>query len=86
MTISALHSSRKHEVPASPCIDPVVGAILSGWRYDVSALSPAMRTDYDQHLEDCAHCRSKQRLHRTVDVLLLSVSTLSIFAFFWPQW
>ena len=71
----------KHRVPASPCIDPVVGAILSGWRYDISALSPEMRTDYDQHLEDCGHCRSKQRLHRAVDVLLISVSTLSIFAF-----
>ncbi len=71
----------KHRVPVSPCIDPVVGAILSGWRYDISALSPEMRTDYDQHLADCMHCRSKQRLHRTVDVLLITVSTLSIFAF-----
>lgn len=66
----------------SVCTDPVVGAILSGWRYDISSLSPTMRTDYDQHLSDCAHCRSKQRLHRTVDVLLISVSTLSIMAFF----
>lgn len=65
----------------SICTDPVVGAILSGWRYDISGLSPAMRTDYDQHLCDCAHCRSKQRLHRTVDVLLISVSSLSILAF-----
>ncbi len=65
----------------SLCADPVVGAILSGWRYDISGLSPAMRTDYDQHLCDCAHCRSKQRLHRTVDVLLISVSSLSILAF-----
>ena len=63
------------------CTDEVVGAILSGWRYDISSLSPAMRTDYDQHLSDCAHCRSKQRLHRTVDVLLISVSSLSILAF-----
>ena len=66
----------------SICNDPVVGAILSGWRYDISGLSPTMRTDYDHHLSDCAHCRSKQRLHRTVDVLLISVSTLSILAFF----
>jgi len=65
----------------APCTDHVVGAILSGWRYDVSGLSPAMRTDYDQHLSECAHCRSKQRLHRTVDVLLISVSSLSILAF-----
>lgn len=66
---------------SSVCTDHVVGAILSGWRYDISSLSPAMRTDYDQHLSDCAHCRSKQRLHRTVDVLLISVSSLSILAF-----
>ena len=65
----------------SLCADPVVGAILSGWRYDISGLSPAMRTDYDQHLSECAHCLSKQRLHRTVDVLLISVSSLSILAF-----
>ena len=64
------------------CIDQVVGAILSGWRYDISGLSPAMRKDYDQHMSECSHCRSRQRLHRTVDVLLISVSTLSIVAFF----
>jgi hypothetical protein len=64
------------------CSDPIVGAILSGWRYDLSALSPAMRKDYDLHMAECSHCRSKQRLHRTVDVLLISVSTLSIVAFF----
>lgn len=81
MNTSAYDTPSKHRVPASPCIDPVVGAILSGWRYDISGLSPEMRTDYDQHLSDCGHCRSKQRLHRTVDVLLISVSTLSIFAF-----
>lgn len=75
------HFSIKNSVPGSPCVDPVVGAILSGWRYDISELSPEMRTDYDQHLSDCGHCRSKQRLHRTIDVLLISVSTLSIFAF-----
>lgn len=66
---------------AGPCSDPVVGAILSGWRYDISGLSPAMRTDYELHLSECGHCRSKQRLHRTVDVLLISVSSLSILAF-----
>ena len=81
MSPSAPPLRNKPRVPASPCVDPVVGAILSGWRYDISALSPEMRTDYEQHLADCGHCRSKQRLHRTVDVLLITVSTLSIFAF-----
>ena len=63
------------------CIDQVVGDILSGWRYDISGLSPAMRTDYDQHLSDCGHCRRRQRIARTIDVLLISVSSLSIVAF-----
>jgi hypothetical protein len=75
----SIESSRRSA--AAPCTDHVVGAILSGWRYDVSGLSPSMRTDYDQHLSECAHCRSRQRLHRTVDVLLISVSSLSILAF-----
>jgi hypothetical protein len=61
--------SSQRRTPATPCIDPVVGDILSGWRYDISGLSPAMRTDYEDHLQECDHCRSKQRLHRTVDVL-----------------
>jgi hypothetical protein len=40
-----------------------------------------MRTDYDQHLSDCSHCRRRQGIARTIDVLLISVSTLSIVAF-----
>lgn len=39
-----------------------------------------MGTDYDQHLADCTYCRRRQRIARTIDVLLLSVSTLSILA------
>jgi hypothetical protein len=65
----------------SQCTDPVIGDILSGWRFDISGLSPAMRTDYDQHLCDCAHCRRRQHIARTIDVLLLSVTSLSIVAF-----
>jgi hypothetical protein len=63
------------------CTDPLIGDILAGWRYDISGLSPAMRTDYDQHMADCAHCRRRQHIARTIDVLLLSVSALSILAF-----
>jgi len=63
------------------CTDPLIGNILAGWRYDISGLSPAMRTDYDQHLSDCAHCRRRQHLARTIDVLLISVTSLSILAF-----
>jgi hypothetical protein len=63
------------------CSDPVIGAILAGWRYDISGLSAAMRTDYDSHLSECAHCRRRQRLARTIDVLLISATTLSFLAF-----
>ena len=63
------------------CTDQVVGDILSGWRYDISGLSPAMRTDYEQHLSDCGHCRRRQTVARTIDVLLICISTLSIIAF-----
>ena len=66
---------------ARHCTDPLIGDILAGWRYDISGLSPAMRTDYDQHMTDCAHCRRRQHIARTIDVLLLSVSALSILAF-----
>lgn len=65
----------------SACTDSVVGDILSSWRYDISGISPEMRTDYEQHLATCSHCRSRQRIHRVIDVTLISVSTLSILAF-----
>jgi hypothetical protein len=66
---------------AKSCTDPIVGAILSGWRYDISSISPEMRTDYEQHLAECPHCRRRQSIARTIDVLLISVSSLSIIAF-----
>jgi uncharacterized metal-binding protein len=65
----------------SACTDSVVGDILSSWRYDISGISPEMRTDYEQHLATCSFCRSRQRLHRAIDVTLISLSTLSIVAF-----
>lgn len=63
------------------CTDQVVGDILSSWRYDISGISPEMRTDYEEHLQSCDHCRSRQRLHRFIDVTLIALSTLSILAF-----
>lgn len=63
------------------CTDPVVGAILSGWRYDISGISPDMRVDYEEHLVHCDHCHRKQIIHRTVDVLLLSATMLTFVAF-----
>lgn len=66
----------------TPCTDQVIGAILSGWRYDISGTPVSLRGDYETHLRGCAHCRGKQRLHRTVDVLLLAVTTLACMACF----
>ena len=65
----------------TPCTDQVIGDILSSWRYDISGISPEMRVDYEQHLVECQHCRSRQRLHRTVDVTLIGVATLSMLVF-----
>src|ERR1700730_11768244 len=42
------------------CIDPIVGKILVGWRYDISGLAPEMRGDYESHFTECEYCRSRQ--------------------------
>ena len=68
-------------MPKIHCIDPPIGEILSGWRYDISGLHSEMRTDYEDHLRECRHCHSKQRLHRAIDMLLIGGSTLAIGAF-----
>jgi len=65
----------------SECIDPLVGKILAGWRYDISGLAPEMRSDYENHFLACEHCRSRQRLHRTIDVSLIVLASLSAGAF-----
>lgn len=66
---------------AKACTDPIVGAILSGWRYDISNISPEMRTDYESHLTECYGCRHRRSKARLIDVLLISVTSLSIVAF-----
>ena len=81
MLTFASRISRSRRINEPHCTDPIIGDILAGWRYDISGLSPAMRTDYDQHLTECAQCRHRQHLARTIDVLLISVSSLSIMAF-----
>ncbi len=40
-----------------------------------------MRTDYEEHLATCDHCRRRQRIHRTIDVVLIGVTTFSVLAF-----
>ena len=63
------------------CSDRVVGDILAGWRYDISGLAPEMRGDYEAHLGECAHCRSRQVLHRTIDIGLMIVAGVSAVMF-----
>jgi hypothetical protein len=63
------------------CTDQVIGAILSGWRYDISGNSRDLRLEYEAHLSECGHCRRRQRVHRTIDVLLLAATALSFTAF-----
>jgi hypothetical protein len=65
----------------SHCTDRVVGNILAGWRYDISGITPEMRGDYEAHLAACEHCRSRQRLHRTIDIALIVLATVSAFVF-----
>ncbi|MGH9530156.1 MAG: hypothetical protein ACRD2S_09600 [Terriglobales bacterium] len=61
----------------SECIDPIVGKILAGWRYDISGLAPEMCGDYEDHFSACEHCRSRQRLHRTIDIALIVLASVS---------
>ena len=65
----------------SECIDPIVGKILAGWRYDISGLAPEMCADYDDHFSACEHCRSRQRLHRTIDIALIVLASVSAAVF-----
>jgi hypothetical protein len=65
----------------SQCIDPVVGKILAGWRYDISGLAPEMASDYEYHLAACEYCRGRQRLHRSIDVGLIVLASLSAGVF-----
>ena len=63
------------------CVDPVVGKILAGWRYDISSLAPEMRGDYEAHLVVCERCHSRQRLHRAVDISLIVLASVSAGVF-----
>ena len=63
------------------CVDKVVGDILAGWRYDISGITPEMRGDYEAHFAECARCRAKRRLHRTIDITLIVLASISAFVF-----
>jgi hypothetical protein len=63
------------------CVDPIVGKILAGWRYDISGLAAEMRGDYEQHLAACERCRGRQRVHRIIDVGLIVLASVSAGVF-----
>jgi hypothetical protein len=65
----------------SQCVDPIVGKILAGWRYDISGLAPEMAGDYEEHLAACEHCSGRQRLHRTIDISLIALASVSAAVF-----
>lgn len=66
---------------SSVCTDRVIGEILAGWRYDISGLALEMRGDYEAHLAECAHCHNRQVLHRTIDIGLMVVASVSAVVF-----
>jgi hypothetical protein len=68
-------------MPRTRCNDHVVGSILASWRYDISGISPEMRRDYEQHFADCAHCRSRLKFHRSLDVSLAVLTSLAVIFF-----
>jgi hypothetical protein len=61
----------------SECVDPIVGKIVAGWRYDISGIASEMRGDYELHFAECEHCRSRQKLHRIVDIALIALASAS---------
>jgi hypothetical protein len=63
------------------CTDRVIGKILAGWRYDISGLSPEMGADYEAHFEECAFCRSRRTIHRSIDIGLIILGTFSAALF-----
>jgi len=65
----------------SQCVEPIVGKILAGWRYDISGLAAEMRGDYERHFADCEHCRSRQQIHRIIDISLITLASVSAAVF-----
>src|SRR6202049_3796352 len=65
----------------SQCVDPVVGKILAGWRYDISGLAPEMAGDSEEHVGACEPCRGRHRLHRAIDMSLIALASVSAAVF-----
>ena len=62
-------------------MEPIVGKILAGWRYDISGIAPEMRGDYEQHFAECERCRGRQKLHRIIDISLIVLASVSAAVF-----
>src|SRR6266536_316714 len=65
----------------SQCVDPIGGKMLAAWRYDISGLATETRGDYERHFAECEHCRSRQQLHRIVDISLIGLASVSAAVF-----
>jgi len=65
----------------SQCVEPIVGKILAGWRYDISGLAAEMRGDYEGHFSDCQYCRGRQQVHRIIDISLIVLASVSAALF-----
>jgi hypothetical protein len=63
------------------CTDPVIGAILASWRYDISGITPEMRRDYERHFAECARCSARQNFHRSLDGALAVLTSLAALFF-----
>ena len=63
------------------CVDPIVGKILAGWRYDISSLAPEMRADYEGHFAACERCCNRRKIHRIIDVGLIALASISAAMF-----
>ena len=74
-----VHRASLRFMAKTECTDRVVGAILASWRYDISGISPEMRKDYEHHFVDCSRCRARLKFHRSLDVALVVLTSLSVF-------
>ena len=63
------------------CTDRVIGKILAGWRYDISGLAPGNARRLRGAPGECEHCRSRQRLHRGIDIGLMVLASASMIVF-----
>ena len=76
MKRAALGSFANRRERSVSCIDQVVGDILSGWRYDISGLSPGHADRLRAASVGLRAAADASASPRTIDVLLISIGTL----------